>query len=85
MMWPYHRSSRATSKSGSRGLTMAVRTYFFAKCCPLEEERSASAWKRAECWAWDDPQQCKMVVAKHLFNSGKHQAVTTYQDSVEIF
>ena len=46
--------------------------FWFAKCCPAQEDCSAQAWKRSQCWGHTE-EECRLQVVRHLMTSGKHQ------------
>jgi hypothetical protein len=48
------------------------RVLWTAKECPLMEECSAAAWKRAGCWSYTSQCRCRQKVRAHLLASGKH-------------
>ena len=49
----------------------AMPSFYFATKCPLEEECSFQAWKRAECWDYTE-EKCRDRVVNHLTKSSLH-------------
>ena len=45
--------------------------FYFATKCPLEEECSIQAWKRAECWDYTE-EKCRARVVNFLTKSSLH-------------
>ena len=47
--------------------------FFYISQCPLHEECSEAAWKRASIWAWSE-EQARERLREHLRKSGRHSS-----------
>lgn len=65
--------NRATPsiRAEAQPAAMAARRFVFVKECPLKEDCSAQAWKKASAWGWDET-EARDALVRHLRFSGKH-------------
>ena len=49
-----------------------ARRYYYVKECPLRDECSAAAWKKAAVWGYEAV-VCRFQLQEHLQKSGKHR------------
>ena len=48
-----------------------ARRFWYVKECPLRDECSSAAWKKAQVWGYDAV-VCRFQLQEHLQKSGKH-------------
>ena len=51
------------------------RSVWMCQACPLKEECSDGAWKRANCWSYISEGHVCLYIKHHLLESGKHHLV----------